>query len=206
MKTRFVEFGGERYEVPAGKNPRSIADAQRMQRALRAAEKPAEAPQASSGGGGSRKSQTAPTASPRPSPRASSNQPRNSQGVSGDPRTSDGYNRIGASNPGTQRNTARVPVGPGTLSSPSTPTGSGMTRTAGSQADRSPSRSQPRRMETPSGPESNVSTKQSRYKPMVRKEDIKTFAQWMDLSPEQRRNAGLPSSQIGARRYFAGLK
>ena len=190
MKTRFVEFGGERYEVPAGKNPRSIADAQRMQRALRAAEKPAEAPQASSGGGGSRKSQTAPTASPRPSAR-----PSQSKASTGGPaRYRQRRDSIGASNPPVQSNTQRVP------------TGSGVSLTAGSMADRSPSRRTSPRPQTPDSPDRGVDTKQSRYKPMVRKEDIKTFAQWMNLSPEQRRNAGLPSSQTGARLYFAGLK
>lgn len=194
MKTKRVEFGGETFEVPAGSNPMSIAQAQRMERALRASEKPAEAPSRSSGGGGSRKRTSAPTASPRPSQRPSRG---NSQDVAGDPRTRSGYDRIGASAPPAQSRTRSLP---------SVPTGSGVTRTAGSMADRSPSRFQSPRPQTPAAPDRGVDTRQSRYKPLVRKEDIKTFAQWMDLSPEQRRNAGLPSSQIGARRYFASLK
>ena len=129
MKTKFVEFGGERYEVPAGSNPRSIAVAQRMQKALRAAEKPSEAPSRSSGGGGSRKANTASKTPSSASQRASysASGGNNSQQVPGDPRSSGGRgpsssrggparyrqrrDSIGASNQqGMNENTKRVEV------------------------------------------------------------------------------------------------
>lgn len=105
--TKFVDFGGERIEVPADSNPRTAGQAsmlrQKMLKERRASAapttspRPAPRPQATGTPGNSqRASSTPPSRSQRPS---------NSQGVSGDPRTSDGYNRIGASNPGTQRAT-----------------------------------------------------------------------------------------------------
>jgi hypothetical protein len=195
MKTKFVEFGGERFEVPAGKSPRSIADAQRMQRALRAAEKPAEAPSRSSATPTPKRASRAPSASPRPSKRQS--QPKNSQQVAGDPRTSDGYNRIGASAPPTQDRTRRLP---------STPTGSGVTRTAGSQADRSPSRAQSPRPQTPDRDSRPRSTTKTNTRPPVKAGEITTLAQWKALTREQRRNTpGVPNTMLDAiRKYGLG--
>ena len=109
MKTKQVEFAGETYTVPAGKNPMSAAQAQRMQKSLRAPEtSPRPAPRPSGSGtpkNSNKASSPSPRTSQRPSPRPSTST-GNSQSVSGDPRTSDGYNRIGASNPSTQKRTS----------------------------------------------------------------------------------------------------
>lgn len=69
--------------------------------------RPATAPQGSSATPTPGRASKAPSASPRPSKRPSSR--RNSQDVSGDPRTRDGYNTIGASRPPAQSRTSALP-------------------------------------------------------------------------------------------------
>jgi hypothetical protein len=124
MKTKRVEFGGESFTVPADARPTSITQAQRMQRALKAAEKPAEAPSARSATPAPKKSTT--RSQPRPtastgasaSTRAAQDRidaigrraDRGTSARSGDPRTQSGYNRIGASMPPTQKRTASAPT------------------------------------------------------------------------------------------------
>jgi hypothetical protein len=182
MKTKRVEFGGETFEVPSDWNGRSIAEAQRAQRSLRASEKPAETPSKPKATQTPKKStspskapSSAPTGSPRPKARPQS-----------------GKDPIGASRPPTQPRTRGLPDSPS------------MTRTAGSQADRMPSRTPPRALDVPGDRDSAPASRQTRYRnPVVRKEDVTSFDQWMGLTREQRRNAGLPVSQAGARLYFA---
>lgn len=131
MKTKRVEFGGETYEVPAGKNPRSIADAQRMQRALRAAEKPAEAPKAKSATSTPKKSQRASSTpsrasdvAPAPVPKVETSRLPKRMSRMDDSRESakgrsiarKAMDAIGASSKPAQENTRKVSTGSGTLS------------------------------------------------------------------------------------------
>ena len=160
---------------------------------------------------------TAPTTSPRPAPRpqatstpgnsqrassappSRSQRPSNSQSVAGDPRTTSGYQTryqgIGADmKPAQQR----------TRSLPSTPSGSNVTRTAGSQADTSPRRTPPRQPQTPD--RDSFAPRQSDTRAPVRAKEITTLAQWKALTREQRRaTPGVPDTMLDAiRKYGLG--
>jgi hypothetical protein len=104
MKTKYVEFHGERFKVPAGSNPTSIAQAQRMQKSLNAPESPVQAPSKP------KATRTPGRASSPPKARSSASQGtrRNSQDVEGDPRSF--RSPIGASRPSTQPRTQGAPA------------------------------------------------------------------------------------------------
>lgn len=148
--------------VPAGKSPRSISEAQRMERAMRAAEKPKEAPQASPKGSGTRKGNTASSTPSSASAKTRSEQDRidaigrridkGREARSGDPRTQSGYNDI-FRRPAQPR-TQAIAIGNIPSQPPVTQTSGGSSNPglgAGSAADRTPLRGSARgRVETPS--------------------------------------------------------
>jgi hypothetical protein len=193
-ETKFVDFGGERIEVPADSNPRTAGQAsmlrQKMFKERRASAAPTESPRPAPRPSGTRtpgNSQRASNAPSRPSQR-----PPNSQSVAGDPRTSNGYNRIGASMAPTQNRTRSLP---------SAPSGSNVTRTAGSQADTSPRRTPPRQPQTPE--RDSFTPRQSDTRAPVRAKEITTLAQWKALTREQRRNTpGVPDTMLDAIRKY----
>lgn len=189
-KDRFT-LNGQTYVASGGRtHGRSLEELKGQRSAPETSPRPAPRPSATQTPGNSTRASSAPS---RPSQR-----PSNSQSVAGDPRTSDGYNRIGASNPAAQSRTRSLP---------STPSGSNLTRTAGSQADRSPPRTPPRRPQTPDGDSRPArSTTQTNTRPPVKASEITTLAQWKALTRNQRRNTpGVPDTMLDAiRKYGLG--